>query len=224
MEADLSRHRRFALGIALVLITYVAAGVNLDPSKGFEFAGFTFLISRPDLLPIGLILASVYSGLRFYYWGAMRSESPARQRAYLRALARDEPEDDGYLYIGHGQDKIVAMSFENAEGFAVEQNKANEIFPRVGSADVEVLFGYRWFPMSEGKSQALDILDEVQGTSTARGSWALTKVVIPRSVNFSARIEEIDYFAPFWLNVIASGLGLWSVFNVSSLVAPWLGI
>ena len=42
--------------------------------------GMTFKVSRPGLLPIGLVTASVCTVLRFFYYGFMLKKSPYRFR------------------------------------------------------------------------------------------------------------------------------------------------
>jgi hypothetical protein len=79
-EPDIEKLRRFSLAVALVLLTYSVAGVSLTPNSGISLIGLTFKLSRPDLLPIGLIIASIYSTISFYYYGFMLKKSPYRVR------------------------------------------------------------------------------------------------------------------------------------------------
>jgi hypothetical protein len=80
---DVTKLRRFALTVGLLLFTYSLAGVRLETSAKITPFGFPFLISRPDLLGIGLVLASVYSAARYWYYALMAGISPARARRRL---------------------------------------------------------------------------------------------------------------------------------------------
>jgi hypothetical protein len=60
-EPDIEKLRRFSLVVALITLTYSVAGISLVPDPGISVIGLTFKVSRPDLLPIGLVLASVLS-------------------------------------------------------------------------------------------------------------------------------------------------------------------
>ncbi len=81
--ADLLKIRRFCFSVALILITYSIAGVKLDVPAKVQPLGIPFLIERPDLLAIGLVIASVFSTLRFVYYGMLINPSPMRARKRL---------------------------------------------------------------------------------------------------------------------------------------------
>lgn len=95
MDPDLEKLRRFSLMVGLLLITYAFA-VDFDPSKTISPLGLSMKVTRPELLPIGLVLASLYSSLRFAYYGyvAGMSPSPPRRRRWrdlslFNAVSRD---------------------------------------------------------------------------------------------------------------------------------------
>jgi hypothetical protein len=79
-EPDLEKLRRFSLTVALLILTYSVASISLEPNSGISIIGLTFKVSRPDLLPIGLIVASIYGTISFYYYGFMLKKSPYRVR------------------------------------------------------------------------------------------------------------------------------------------------
>lgn len=68
-DVSLSKIRRFALIIALILITYSIAGVKLDVPAKMQPLGIPLIIERPDLIAIGLVIASLYSIFKFVYYG-----------------------------------------------------------------------------------------------------------------------------------------------------------
>lgn len=82
-DVHLEKLRRFALTAALALITYTAAGIIIEPHEPIRVLGVSFLVSRPNLLPVGLALASLCAAARFYYYGLMLGPSPYRRRRDL---------------------------------------------------------------------------------------------------------------------------------------------
>lgn len=81
---DLTKLRRFALLIAIIIITYSIAGFKLDAPAKVQPLGIPLVIQRPDFLLIGLLLASLYSVIRYIYFGYFVQISPARARRLLR--------------------------------------------------------------------------------------------------------------------------------------------
>src|SRR5262245_39980291 len=78
-ERHLEGLRRFALTSAVALLAYVIAGVQ--PKTEVSAFGVTATITRPELFPIGLVLACIWGGLfRFTYYGMMLGTSPYRRR------------------------------------------------------------------------------------------------------------------------------------------------
>ena len=91
---DLQKLRRFALAIGLVLITYSLA-LEFDPEKTVSPLGLPFKVIRPELLTIGLMLASGYGLLRYWYYGCLLTASPARVRADLKREVYASCDEDG---------------------------------------------------------------------------------------------------------------------------------
>ena len=80
MKPDLERLRRFSLTMGLLVFTYAAAGISLADDQTVAPFGIHFTIDRPELLPIGLAVGSLYSAFRFWYFGVALSASPFTQR------------------------------------------------------------------------------------------------------------------------------------------------
>jgi hypothetical protein len=80
---DLEKIRRFALAVALILSTLVLAGVKLETPLHVAPLGIPLIVQRPDLLSIGLVLAAIYSMLRYVYYGMLIQPSPMRARREL---------------------------------------------------------------------------------------------------------------------------------------------
>src|ERR1043166_3187576 len=80
MEPELEKLRRFCMTVALILITYVLAGVKVDISKSISVMGLPLMMSRPELIPAGLVIASVYNTIRFWYYALIAKRSPRKRR------------------------------------------------------------------------------------------------------------------------------------------------
>ena len=85
---DLSKHRRFALAIGIVLIVYSLAAVELDVGEAIKVFGFSFKIQRPKWILGGLMLASMYALYRYWLHALFLAESPMRSRAEIKKSAR----------------------------------------------------------------------------------------------------------------------------------------
>jgi hypothetical protein len=81
---DTTKLRRFALLIAFIIIIYSLAGVQMDTPAKVQPLGIPFIIKRPDFLPIGLALTSLYCVIRYVYFGYFVQISPTRARQLLR--------------------------------------------------------------------------------------------------------------------------------------------
>src|SRR5712671_6385513 len=84
-STELSKIRRFALVVAVLLITLVVAGVELETPVRMSPLGVPIIIRRPDLLTIALVIAAIYSTLRYIYYGMLARPSPMRVRRELMA-------------------------------------------------------------------------------------------------------------------------------------------
>jgi len=80
---DISRLRRFALVIALILSTLVLAEVEIETPVRITPLGFPLIIRNPDLLTTALVIAAIYSIFRYIYYGMLAQSSPMRARRIL---------------------------------------------------------------------------------------------------------------------------------------------
>jgi hypothetical protein len=81
---DLTKLRRFGLLIALILITYSVAGLDIDAPAKVNVMGLPLIIRRPDFLPVGLVLASIYCIIKYIYYGYLVQTSPTQARFLLK--------------------------------------------------------------------------------------------------------------------------------------------
>lgn len=181
-EEQLSRSRRFALTVGLLLITYVLAGITMEPGSKIEPLGIPFVIARTELLPIGLAFASFYSGLRFWYYGILLAESPAaRRRSLIKRLAEASSDPSAEKIVSPEDEQVIEL-----------MKQAPRAFPRIPGAAITL------------KTQEVD----VPGWRTSRGdkseesvrTRAVVGFDVPRSIHVAAFLEMVDYTAPIWVN------------------------
>ena len=191
---DVERLRRFALAAGLLLLTYVAAGISLDTDLHVAPLGIPFRISRPELLPIALVLATLCGMLRFYYYAVMLADSPFRVRRDLLdslvffpsspCLAKSPP-----MYWGPTELDSSPLTDDRSQ---VEQlaAKLQIAFPKFARARVKATV--EAVPATDYKGE-----DYV--------TWGL-KVVIPLRCRIAALLQDVDYTAPVWFNMLVLGI------------------
>jgi len=79
-NVDIKNLRRLCFFAAFVLLTVSLSGLTLDTSAKVEPLGIPLIIRRPDLLPVSLLLLSIYSVVRYIYYGYLVQISPTRAR------------------------------------------------------------------------------------------------------------------------------------------------
>lgn len=188
-EPDLEKLRRFSLTIALIVLTYAVAGISLEAESKLSVSGLSFKVTRPELLPIGLVLASLYGLVRFYYYGFMLHKSPFRiRREIIDGLDAWEPQfvpgKDVDVYFG-------PTEFETSPWYQdrgrVEEYVAN--FPTA-------------FPKFARARVTAEIISSQSHTEDGEPiTTYAAKIVIPRGCRISALFQDIDYATPVWLNI-----------------------
>jgi len=83
-DREIGKLRRFALAVGLVLFTVAIAGVELDSPTIIHPLGIPLHVKRPDVLGIGLCLASVYATTRYWFYGFILTTSPIQYRRRIR--------------------------------------------------------------------------------------------------------------------------------------------
>jgi hypothetical protein len=189
MDTNLATLRRFALTIALLLITYAAAGIQIDPQASISPFGFPFRVERADLLPIGLQLAALYSMARFYYYGLMLAHSPYRTRRDLLDRASAPGQPGGHhvpTYWGpvRLESKLSVSTYEEAETLATQYREA---FPKFASARVSARPRGDVFTDEGGDPQ----------------HYFHVEMVVPLRCRMTALFQDLDYTSPVWLNLVA---------------------
>ena len=192
-EPDIEKLRRFSLVVALITLTYSIAGISLVPDSGISVVGLTFKVSRPGLLPIGLVMASIYATIRFYYYGFMLKKSPYRvRRDIIDSLhCHERP------YIG-SKKKVPIYSGPtefDASIWVSNRTKAEkyienfpETFPKFAKARPSMQIESSEFYTEDGDSA---------------GMMYNVEVVIPLRCRVAAIVQDIDYASPIWLNLLS---------------------
>lgn len=198
-EPGIERLRRFALTIGLVLLTYSLADISMKPDSEVSVMGIPFKVGRPELLPVGLVIASLYSMIRFYYYGFMLKKSPYR-------LRRDAIE--GLFNLGPSfrpslrglKRKRVSVYFASIKEFKSrtwdeDRNKVEayvadfpNIFPKFAGARASARLTWEQGHDEDGEPT---------------GTYYSAKVSIPVKCRLAAIVQDIDYFLPIGLNLIS---------------------
>jgi hypothetical protein len=199
---DIEKLRRFALTIALITLTYSVAGISLKPDSGISVIGLTFQVSRPLFLPIGLVIASFCSLIRFYYYGLMLKKSPYRvRRDVIDGLHCADSRYIGRRKTWRGivKRKPVPVYFGPTEFTAsIYESDRTKVEAYIAS-----------FPEACPKFARARPSLKIQGSESFTedgepdGVMYTAKVVIPIRCRIAAIIQDIDYSSPIWLNSIS---------------------
>jgi hypothetical protein len=138
-SADITRIRRFALIVAVLLITLVVAEVELEIPVRMSPLGIPIVIRRPDLLTIALVIGALYSTLRYIYYGMLLQPSPMRARRELMA----------------GRPVHTPAFGTGIENYAIDIGKEiDRYFPKIGKT--RVTFETSWSAMG-GKIEKVNV-------------------------------------------------------------------
>jgi hypothetical protein len=161
------------------------------PDSNISVVGLTFKVSRPSLLPIGLVIASFYAMFRFYYYGFMLKKSPYRVRRDIldNLYCNDRSYHRGKkvpTYIGgtEFEAKLSSSSRESAEKYISD---FPDVFPKFARARPSMKI-----ESSEAATEDGDI-----------STWYSAEVNIPVRCRFVAIVQDIDYSSPVWLNLVS---------------------
>lgn len=187
MTPDIERLRKFSLLLALVLIGYVAAGVELQPGTHISVLGVSFVVRRPEFLPLVLILGSCYGLARYFYYGLMLNNSPHRRRKDI--LEKLHPMGGRGTYKG--------SVFFGPSVYSTTPSTPNRV-----DAENELIEVVESFPKifnirAKGKLESQMVCDN-DGESYAIYDATIT---VPTTCRLAAFLQDLDYTAPVWLNL-----------------------
>lgn len=167
------------------------------PDANICFLGLPFKVSRPGLLPIGLIIASLCAIGRFYYYGFMLKKSPYRVRRDIL-----DSMDLRYNKIKKVPTYIGSIEF-NANISCPDRESAEKYISNFPDAFTKFA-GAR--PSMKIKSSEFITEDEDYSISYD------VNVVIPTWCRRAAIFQDIDYSSPIWLNL--ASLIIFIIFRV----------
>lgn len=107
---DLQRRRRLALVLGLILMTYSLAAIELNANATIAPLGIPLKVANPDLLGIGLALATLYATLRYTYYDLVCSLSPRRFRAVLMEEETESDETDYRYELFEGESRSEVLT------------------------------------------------------------------------------------------------------------------
>jgi len=192
-EPDIEKLRRFSLVVALIILTYSVAGISLSPDAAISVIGLTFKVSRPGLLPIGLVMASIYAVIRFYYYGFMLKKSPYRVRRNVidtlhcrkRKYFGGKRKVPTYLGPTEFWASLWVSNRKEAEEYI---NNFPEVFPKFALARPLMKIEGSKTCNEDGENERMQY--DVQ-------------VIIPIRCRVTAIAQDIDYASPIWLNLVS---------------------
>ena len=189
MIPELDKLRRFSLLAALLLFSYSVAGIQIKPGATIPLLGIPFTVSSPELLPMGLVVLSVYGLVRFYYYGVMLSSTPYRtRRDLIRTLQAQGGRGTHHGRVLFGPTEFLTTPLvDDRADVEAQVSQLIAAFPKLG----------RRIP--EGKIEAHRIVGEDGEPYTVWGA----DISIPVACRLAAIFQDIDYTAPIWANVVA---------------------
>lgn len=193
-KPNIEKLRRFSLVVALITLTYSVAGISLVPDPSISVIGLTFKVSRPSLLLIGLVIASLCAMIRFYYYGFMLEKSPYRvRRDTINSLHCYDRR-----YIG-GRKKVPTYfgpTKFTASLWVSDRAKAEAYMATFPEAFPKFALGAR--PCTKIKAS-----ESYTEDGDSAGMRYDVQVVIPIRCRLAAIIQDIDYSSPIWVNLVS---------------------
>jgi len=229
---DIEKLRRFALLAALALIFYSAAGIRLNEGADARIFDIPFTISKPDYLPLALILTSIYGMLRYGYYALMLEDSPRVNRKKLLLKLRSQKKVIWEDYVTSKPPKkdiwgayclyCVSLSGEPIKdelilkaiaeqsplvwrGFGAAYYTTQTLSNNLDDVGKEVTSIYKAYP----KVGIYKIFGQIRSHSGPASLYHDALIVIPLPCRLAAFIEDIDYTSPIWVNLLA--LTIWGV-------------
>lgn len=194
---QLQKLRRFSLAIGVILFSYVVADLTpvieqeatIVEKEAATITLFStkFKIGRPDLIPIGLVLASFWGLVRYWYYGPMTELAPWRHRRKIFAKT-GKPSDNGWYALG---------------------------FTRDAESDDFVILLQRLFPRFINRGLLFEVSETTRSIHRNPASRSSEKKKTGTRVTFNisqrqlaaAWFQDLDFYSPVYVNLFA--LGFW---------------
>ena len=148
---EVHKLRRFALAVGLILLTYTLSGISMVPEATVTPFGVPFRLIRPELLPIGLALAALYSAARYYYYAFLITKSPYRLRQHYRDELRhnsESLEDLNELYPRLARQRVEMKWVKTGDSANASGVPIVPLVSRVGAALEDIDYAAPvWLPL-----------------------------------------------------------------------------
>lgn len=173
------------------------AKIELETFVKFKPQGIPLI----DLLGLGLFLALLYSTIKYSYYALSIKSSPkAKRNKIFEDFSNDLAKITlkGIYYDKFGDE--IWSDFDYRFLIYPLSRKTKYIFDFFYSADAKKMFQkyndlfHKYFP-GVGRQQVFILYDYNQGTSLT--------IIIPVIVKISWILNDIDYYSPIWVNLIA---------------------
>lgn len=183
--------------MALVLVTLTVAGATLEPDARVLPLGLPLRLSRPEFLPVGLALGTVYGMLRFYYYGIMLATSPYRKRRDILDSLYPEgagPGERAPLYFGPTRFRTTPWHWDRDR-----VGRQAEEFPKA-------------FPKFAGARVSANVVSDTFFDERGQPDVShAVELVIPVRCRIAAVLQDLDYTAPVWAPLIAVMFFMWQL-------------
>jgi len=170
---DIIKLRRFSLAFGLLLFTFSVAGVEIDSPAKISPLGIPLVIKQLNLFGISLVLGSLYSLLRYWYYGVLIGLSPRKAR---KRLIEGTLIDGATTVNGSNDSPSTQINHFREEA----QRQVDSYFPTIpGLSKLEI---------------------RVQGDGC---QYRIELPTIPFNTKLLIFLHDVDYYAPIWVNLIA---------------------
>lgn len=180
--------------MALVLLTWATAGMSLEQPFRVSPFGLPFRVARPELLPLGLALATLYGALRYYYYAMMLGTSPYRRR---RDLLDQLHETRGEKERRVGPARKAAMYFGPSEFTSSPWTSNKQDTANLGEEIRKA------FPKFARARVTAKVLHDVHTDDTGEYSIYALKLSIPMHCRLAAMLHDLDYSSPVWFGLLS---------------------
>jgi hypothetical protein len=151
---------------------------------------------------VGLALASLCGGARFYYYAMMLGTSPYRQRRDLI--------DQLLVYSGNYETSGHYDSRQKGQEIPMYWGERKFTTAKLAGTEAEISERASAFRLAFPKWARARISAEIVPDQNDDATYSI-EVVIPIRCRVAAIFEDIDYAAPVWLNICALLFFLWSL-------------
>lgn len=228
---DQGRLRRFSLAMGLLLVSYALVGISLESNAVVNLFGIPFRLARPQLLPYVLVIASLYGLLRFYYYCVLAIRSPySARRELLNRFVRHIRNKDGFSYVQLRSFGVYLGPIEFELG--PQRPWMYKRYRKTGEAEPAQEQPGAWAVTLDSHgvpvmpAEGVRFQKELEELFPAfAGARIMTRwnyespeppmqvrlfVVIPNRCRLAALLEDVDYSAPVWFNLLALTIFVWS--------------